>query len=194
MLELLTEIGTLLLQDIPIASELMTYLQSRACIFTVLLESHLKFVEAFVDVLRSAFNMQTHILLELVVRAKSLSPQDPQETLCTLRELYCILNSEDTSHLRGAITSLRGLWKIHAEKGRSNEKALRLLGFVGEIRTLSLFLPIIFSRYQEGIRKTSFLHPWGQSDRARTLREQMNALATFEWCRHVRCSESWAIQ
>jgi hypothetical protein len=144
------------------------------------LESHLESLEIFVDVLHSAFNIQTHILLELVVRAKSLSPQDPQETLRTFRELYCILNNEDASHLRGAVTSLKGLLKIHAEKGRSYEMALRLLGFVGESRALSLFLPIIFSHYQEGIRKTSLLHPWGQSDRARTLRKQMKASTTFE--------------
>jgi hypothetical protein len=158
----------------------MIRLQSQACVLTESLESRLKLVEIFVDLLRSAFDIQTHILLELVVRAKTLSPQDLQETLRTLRELYCILNNEDASHLRGAATSLRGLWKIHAQKERSHEKTLRLVGFVRESRALSLFLPIIFSHYQEGIRKTSLLHPWGQSDRARTLREQMKASTTFE--------------
>ena len=177
---LLRLVGISSQRDIPMAEDPATHLQSQICMFAESLGSLLGVLEAFANFLRADFHIQTHILLELVVRAKSLSPQDPQETLRTLRELYCILNNEDASHLRGAVTSLRGLWEIYSEKERSHEKTLRLVGFARESRALSLFLPIIFSRYQEGIRKTSFLHPWGQSDRARTLREQMNALATFE--------------
>jgi hypothetical protein len=98
-----------ILQPVPMASVLMTYLQSHECIFAEALESQLEALEALADFLRGAFHVQTHILLELVVRAKSHPPQDPQETVRTFRELHCILNNEDASHLREAVTSLIGL-------------------------------------------------------------------------------------
>jgi hypothetical protein len=167
-------------RDIHISSEDMTYLQSKAYLLTQPLELRLKLLEAFADFLRAEFNIQTRILLELVVRAKSLSPQDPQETLRTLRELFCMLNNEDASRLRGASTSLMELWKIHAEKEMSHEKTLRILGFFLETRTLILLLQNIFSHYQDRVREISLLHPWGQSDRARTLRKQMEVITIFE--------------
>jgi len=161
-------------------SELMASLSDLTGIVKEELEESSEILERSFGFIRSSFDVQTHILRELVVRAKSFSQQDPQEALSTFRQLFCILNNEDASRLRGAVISLIELGKIQAEKEMSYKKLLRLSDLWVELRSLSLFLPIIFSHYQEAIRKTSFLHPWGQSDRARTLREQMNVLASFE--------------
>jgi hypothetical protein len=170
---LLSEAGILPQRDISMSPMVMTCLQSNTGLYEKSLEMRVKHLELRVNIFRAAFDIQTHILLELVVRAKSLSPQDPQETLRTLRELFCILNNEDASRLRGAVSSLMELCKIHAKEEMSLEKTVKLLSFLAETRTLSLLLQVIFLRYQLGIWKTSLLHPWGQSDRARIIREQM---------------------
>jgi hypothetical protein len=115
----------------PMASQLVGYFPCLLCFFTEFPDLGLRLLGAFTDYLGRIFDIQRHILLELGARAKRISPQGQQETLCTFRELFCVVNSEDISHLKGAVNSLRGLWKIRAEKENSYEKTKEIKFFFG---------------------------------------------------------------
>jgi hypothetical protein len=159
------------LLDQPVAPEIVTYFQRQRHDITHSLDSSLALLEAFAEYLNITFNVQAHILVELIGRAKDISPQGPQETLNTFRELFCVVNNEDASRLKGALTSLRSLCKIYAEKDMSLIKLYEIIGIVLQKHILRILLDRIMGDYEGRMRKMSLLHPWGQSDRARALRE-----------------------
>jgi hypothetical protein len=158
----------------PMTLELTTFLQPRPRTYTNIICETFKALESFAENLRVIFDIQRHILLELAGRVKVISPQRPQDALRTFRGLFCKVNNEDVSRIKEVAISLKTLCEICAEKETSHGKCYEVLSFAIRCTTLQLLLVHMLLHYHLEIGNTSLLHPWSQSDRARTMREKMN--------------------